>query len=87
MFNSFPTMLRVCFQISKVAEVSLSANQERSEMERKRLVWKVEGPSTRNDAEIKRGRPVDPMALTVELAPMEIRTFVIQFVSNPASSI
>lgn len=76
-----------CFQISKVTETSLTANQERIEMEKKRLVWKVEGPSSRNDAEVKRGRPVDPASLIVELVPMEIRTFIIQFVSNPLSSI
>ncbi|KAK4846372.1 hypothetical protein QYF36_016462 [Acer negundo] len=32
-------------KINKLTEVSLSANQERSEMEKKRLVWKVEGSS------------------------------------------
>ncbi|PQQ06289.1 hypothetical protein Pyn_39897 [Prunus yedoensis var. nudiflora] len=32
-------------KINKVAEMSLSANQERAEMEKKRLVWKVEGSS------------------------------------------
>ncbi|EXB62836.1 Lysosomal alpha-mannosidase [Morus notabilis] len=74
-------------KISKVTETSLTANQERIEMEKKRLVWKVEGPSSQNDAEVKRGRPVDPAALIVELVPMEIRTFIIQFVSNPLSSI
>lgn len=74
-------------KISKVTETSLTANQERIEMEKKRLVWKVEGPSSRNDAEVKRGRPVDPASLIVELVPMEIRTFIIQFVSNPLSSI
>lgn len=65
-------------EISKVMETSLSANQERSEMERKRLVWKVEGASE-NEPKVVRGRPVDPAKLIVELAPMEIRTFLIDF--------
>lgn len=57
--------------------MSLSANQERSEMEKRRLVWKVEG----SDQEFKvvRGGPVDPAKLVVELAPMEIRTFIVDF--------
>ncbi|KAL0014653.1 hypothetical protein SO802_001722 [Lithocarpus litseifolius] len=32
-------------QISIVTEMSLSANQERGEMEKKKLVWEVEGPA------------------------------------------
>lgn len=46
-------------------------------MEKKRLVWKVEGSS--REEKIVRGGPVDPAKLLVELAPMEIRTFVIDF--------
>lgn len=65
----------VLIQISKVIEMNLSANQERSEMEKKRLEWKVEGHPTENAA--VRGGPVDPVKLVVELAPMEIRTFLI----------
>lgn len=65
-------------QISKVTETSLSANQERTEMEKKRLVWKVEG-STKEDAKVVRGAPVDPSELIVQLAPMEIRTFIVEF--------
>ncbi|KAI5341484.1 hypothetical protein L3X38_020758 [Prunus dulcis] len=65
-------------KISKVTEMSLSANQERSEMEKKRLVWKVEG-SAAKDPKVVRGGPVDPAKLLVELAPMEIRTFLIDF--------
>ncbi|XP_038696412.1 probable alpha-mannosidase At5g13980 isoform X2 [Tripterygium wilfordii] len=63
-------------KIRKATEMSLSANQERSEMEKKRLVWKVEG-SPGEEAKAVRGGPVDPTKLVVELAPMEIRTFVI----------
>ncbi|KAK9271505.1 hypothetical protein L1049_001864 [Liquidambar formosana] len=58
-------------------EMSLSANQERAEMEKKRLVWKVEGSP--EEAKVVRGGPVDPAKLVVELAPMEIRTFFIDF--------
>jgi alpha-mannosidase len=60
--------------------MSLSANQERTEMEKKRLVWKVEGSS--GNGGVSRGGPVDPKELTVELAPMEIRTFTIYFDSS-----
>ncbi|KDP41855.1 hypothetical protein JCGZ_26873 [Jatropha curcas] len=69
-------------KIIKVAEMSLSANQERTEMEKKRLVWKAED-SERLRGAITRGRPVDPAKLVVELAPMEIRTFVIDFDRMP----
>ncbi|XP_004306319.1 PREDICTED: alpha-mannosidase [Fragaria vesca subsp. vesca] len=61
-------------KISKVTETSLSANQERGEMEKKRLVWKVEGSK---ESKVVRGGAVDPAKLVVELAPMEIRTFLI----------
>ncbi|KAL8544290.1 hypothetical protein ACS0TY_004722 [Phlomoides rotata] len=64
-------------QIGKVVETSLSGNQERSEMERKRLVWKAQGGN--DESKSTRGGAVDPVKLVVELSPMEIRTFVIQF--------
>lgn len=67
-------------QISKVTEMSLSANQEREEMEKKRLVWKVEG--SLQEPKLARGRLVDPTNLVVELAPMEIRTFVLEIDSS-----
>ena len=67
------------FQIKKITETSLSANQERTEMERKRLVWKVEGSSEEEEPKVVRGGPVDPAKLVVNLAPMEIRTFIIEF--------
>lgn len=60
----------------------MSGNQERKEMEKKRLVWKVEGEEEeRNEEEAKasRGGEVDPEKLVVELSPMEIRTFIISF--------
>ncbi|PNX97959.1 lysosomal alpha-mannosidase-like protein, partial [Trifolium pratense] len=63
--------------IKEVKEKNLSANQERIEMEKKRLVWKVEGSS--GNEGVSRGGPVDPKELTVELAPMQIRTFIIYF--------
>ncbi|KAB1199804.1 Lysosomal alpha-mannosidase [Morella rubra] len=68
----------ITLQISRVTETNLSANQDRKEMEKKRLVWKVEG-SSREEQKFARGGPVDPAKLLVELAPMEIRTFVIEF--------
>ncbi|KAL0351207.1 UNVERIFIED_CONTAM: Alpha-mannosidase [Sesamum radiatum] len=64
-------------QIGKVVEMSLSGNQERSEMEKRRLVWKAEGWG--GESKLTRGGAVDPGELLVELAPMEIRTFVIHF--------
>ncbi|KAK3026721.1 hypothetical protein RJ639_042174 [Escallonia herrerae] len=63
-------------KIGKVTEMSLSANQERAGMEKKRLVWKVECSS---EPKVVRGGRVDLTKLVVELAPMEIRTFVIDF--------
>ncbi|KAH9791608.1 alpha-mannosidase [Citrus sinensis] len=65
-------------KISKVTEMNLSANQERATMEKKRLAWKVEG-SAEEETKVVRGGPVDPATLVVELAPMEIRTFFIDF--------
>ncbi|XP_022991108.1 probable alpha-mannosidase At5g13980 isoform X2 [Cucurbita maxima] len=62
-------------EIKKVTEMNLSANQKRTDMEKKRKVWKVENGS--NEVEVKRGGPVDPKRLVVELSPMEIRTFII----------
>ncbi|KAK7395992.1 hypothetical protein VNO78_16657 [Psophocarpus tetragonolobus] len=69
-------------KIKELKEMNLSANQERTEMEGKRLAWKVEGSS--ENRHVSRGGPVDPKELNVELAPMEIRTFIIDFdhVSN-----
>ncbi|XP_054795120.1 probable alpha-mannosidase At5g13980 isoform X1 [Prosopis cineraria] len=64
-------------KIKEVKEMSLSANQERTEMEKKRLKWKVEGSS--GDERVLRGGPLDPKELSVELGPMEIRTFIIYF--------
>lgn len=73
-------LLYCCFwlQIGKVTEMNLSANQERAEMEKKRLVWKVEEGSA-EEAKVVRGGRVDPAKLVVELGPMEIRTFLIEF--------
>ena len=68
-------------QINKIKEMSLSANQERAEMERKRLSWKVEGSDTGHPSD-SRGAPVDPVKLVVELAPMEVRTFILDLDSD-----
>ncbi|XP_041998923.1 probable alpha-mannosidase At5g13980 isoform X1 [Salvia splendens] len=63
-------------KINKIKEMSLSANQERAEMERKRLSWKVEGSDTGHRSD-SRGAPIDPVKLVVELAPVEVRTFIL----------
>lgn len=77
-YNLF--LLYCCFwlQIGEVTEMNLSANQERAEMEKKRLVWKVEEGSA-EETKVVRGGRVDPAKLVVELGPMEIRTFLIEF--------
>ncbi|KAF8400067.1 hypothetical protein HHK36_015942 [Tetracentron sinense] len=62
--------------INKVTEMSLSANQLREEMEKKRLVWRVE-VSPEEEPKVVKGGPVDSAKLVVELGPMEIRTFII----------
>lgn len=64
----------ILFQISKVTEMNLSGNQERDEMEKKKLNWKVQDSS---ETKIVRGGGVDSEKLVVELGPMEIRTFFI----------
>lgn len=69
----FPTK-----KISKVTETNLSANQERVEMEKKKLVWKSKGSPAKN-SKVTRGGPIDPAKLIVELGPMEIRSFIIKF--------
>ncbi|XP_078433957.1 alpha-mannosidase At3g26720-like isoform X2 [Wolffia australiana] len=67
-------------KIEKIVETNLSANQQRSEMERKRLVWKVaSSPDETRPQPPLRGRPVDPLKLVIELGPMEIRTFLVNF--------
>ncbi|KAL6972970.1 alpha-mannosidase [Sarracenia purpurea var. burkii] len=71
-------------KINKITEMNLSANQEREEMVKKKLVWKVQG-SRDKEFNALRGGPVDPIKQVVELAPMEIRTFVIDFNSLSAS--
>lgn len=45
-------------------------------MEKSRLKWKVEGNED-EEGRVVRGGDVDPVQLVVELAPMEIRTFII----------
>lgn len=65
-------------QISKITEMNLSANQEKDAMLKKRLKWKVEGSAEDQKMAI-RGRAVDLSDLVVELGPMEIRTFKIDF--------
>ncbi|XP_021816006.1 alpha-mannosidase [Prunus avium] len=62
--------------IEEVKEVSLSANQEKSEM--KKMTWKVEGDDGDEPTPI-RGGAVSSSTLVVELGPMEIRTFLLKF--------
>lgn len=67
-----------CFglQIVEIAEVSLSANQKKSEM--KKLEWNIEG-GRGSQQKVPRGGPVSNVDLKVEIAPMEIRTFLLEF--------
>ncbi|KAK7395993.1 hypothetical protein VNO78_16658 [Psophocarpus tetragonolobus] len=69
--------------INKVTEMSLSANQERAEMEKRKLDWKVQGST--EEPKVVRGGPVDRTKLVVELVPMEIRTFLVEF--NPLQTV
>ncbi|KAG6700778.1 hypothetical protein I3842_08G130500 [Carya illinoinensis] len=62
--------------IKKVKEMSLSANQEKSEI--KRMAWKVEGDGGQEPIPI-RGGPIRHPTLVVELGPMEIRTLLLKF--------
>jgi alpha-mannosidase len=88
-------------EIDEVVEVSLSANQKKSEM-RKKLQWRIEGAAAAGDSSDKNTPHGDPMKkntpgrdpmiknsscgdpmirtkYTVVLAPMEIKTFLIEF--------
>ncbi|KAJ9703748.1 hypothetical protein PVL29_005156 [Vitis rotundifolia] len=60
----------------KIKEMSLSTNQEKSEMTKK--TWKVEDDSGKEPTPLK-GGPVDNSTLVVELGPMEICTFLLKF--------
>jgi len=62
-------------QIKELKEVSLSANQEKSEI--KRMTWKVEGDNGEEPQGLK-GGPVRNPNFVVELGPMEIRTFLLK---------
>ncbi|KAI3502829.1 hypothetical protein L1887_31172 [Cichorium endivia] len=63
-------------RIKMIQETSLSANQDKSTI--KKMTWNVEGGSGGELAPL-RGGPIDPLSLLVELGPMEIRTFILQF--------
>ncbi|KAK1557165.1 hypothetical protein Q3G72_019323 [Acer saccharum] len=62
--------------IKEVKEMSLTTNQEKSEI--KKMNWKVEGDNGPTRSPF-RGRPVGNSTLVVELSPMEIRTFLLKF--------
>ncbi|KAL6224474.1 hypothetical protein ACLB2K_003329 [Fragaria x ananassa] len=64
------------YEIKEVKEVSLSANQDKSEM--KRMEWKVEGNNNTQPIPV-RGGPVHNSTLVFELGSMEIRTFLLKF--------
>ncbi|XP_055962394.1 alpha-mannosidase isoform X2 [Mercurialis annua] len=64
-------------KIKEVKEMSLSANQLKSEI--KKMKWKVEGDNENQPSAAVRGSPVDTSTLAVELGPMEIRTFLLKF--------
>ncbi|KAF6170847.1 hypothetical protein GIB67_015799 [Kingdonia uniflora] len=61
--------------IMQVTVTSLSANQEKSKMNK--MKWKIEGDSEEQPISV-RGGPVDPSTLIIELSPMEIRTFLLK---------
>ncbi|KAK2656982.1 hypothetical protein Ddye_010034 [Dipteronia dyeriana] len=63
--------------IKEVKEMSLSTNQEKSNMTKK-MSWKVEGDNGPTQSPSKGGL-VDNSTLVVELGPMEIRTFLLKF--------
>lgn len=65
-------------QIKEVKEVTLSANQEKSEV--KKLEWNIEASEA--SPKILRGRPLRDDETIVEIAPMEIRTFLLRVRSN-----
>lgn len=69
-------------QIKEVKEMSLSANQEKAKMKEK-MRWKVEGEAEQPSSPPLKGGPLDSSALVVELAPMEIRTFLLRFSQKP----
>ncbi|MCO5552105.1 hypothetical protein L7F22_005615 [Adiantum nelumboides] len=68
--NLFPNR-----QVQSIKEMSLSANQKKSEMKGP-LKWKVEEDGMIQQA-TQRGGPVNDQDLIVELAPIEIRTFLL----------
>ncbi|KAG2316998.1 hypothetical protein Bca52824_020120 [Brassica carinata] len=72
--------------IKGVKEMSLVATQEKAKMKEK-MKWKVEGEEaeqSQSSSHTKKGGPLDSSALVVELAPMEIRTFLLHFSQKPA---
>lgn len=81
--SSLSILILFSQQISKLTEVSLSTNQEKAEMLKKRLVWQVK--ADRMEDTTVRGRPVDVSKPVVMIGPMEIRTFIITFeyISSP----
>jgi alpha-mannosidase len=69
LLNIFPS-----HKIKEVKEVTLSANQEKSEV--KKLEWNIEASEA--SPKMLRGRPLRDDETIVEIAPMEIRTFLLR---------
>jgi hypothetical protein len=64
-------------QIKAVEELSLTANQKRSEMSA--LKWRIENEPATDHRNIVRGRGLAGDGFLVELQPMELRTFSVVF--------
>uniref|UniRef100_B9I3Z2 Glycosyl hydrolases family 38 C-terminal domain-containing protein n=1 Tax=Populus trichocarpa TaxID=3694 RepID=B9I3Z2_POPTR len=72
------------YEIGEDKDLSVMASVELIKVlkaKKKRLVWEAEGSSTQ-EPKVVRGGPIDLSTLVVELAPMEIRTFIIDFDSK-----
>jgi hypothetical protein len=63
-------------QIEKATELTLSGNQPKAAV--KKRVWRVEGEDSSQHPNL-RGGPLRDDDLTVELGPLEIRTFGVVF--------
>lgn len=70
-----PNLDDFALQVEKIVEVSLSANQKKSEM--RKLKWRIEGDQ--ENRRVLRGGPLRDDDPNIEIAPMEIRTFLISF--------
>ena len=68
-------------KIKTVEETSLTGNQPLKEMDDAKMVWKTYDPSHYDPPKAYDKRMyMDPNGFTVELRPMELRTFWVTFV-------